>query len=300
MEAMKMTLRHLRIFICVCEEGGMTKAAAKLLMTQPSVSQVVQELEEHYENRLFERLGRRLLLTPAGEELLRYARRQVQLDLQTESAMRAFAACHHLRIGASLTIGEVALVELLEALQTAAPELQVVSEIHNTAELEAMVLQDELDLALVEGEIRSPYLVEKPFMEDELVFVDSPQHGSKTVRTPEEAAAQRFFVREEGSGTRKLFEQEMKVHELSYTAAGIYNNAEGIKRAVEAGLGITVISRRSVERELKAGSLLRFEVPGISFKRSFRLLYHKDKYISPDLQKVMDVCMTLDSPACVR
>ena len=295
-----MTLRHLRIFICVCEEGGMTKAAAKLLMTQPSVSQVVQELEEHYENRLFERLGRRLLLTPAGEELLRYARRQVQLDLQTESAMRAFAACHHLRIGASLTIGEVALVELLEALRTAAPqELQVVSEIHNTAELEAMVLQDELDLALVEGEIRSPYLVERPFMEDELIFVDSPQHGGKTVRTPEEAVSQRFFVREEGSGTRKLFEQEMKANDLPYIAAGVYNNAEGIKKAVAAGLGITVISRRSVERELRAGTLLRFEVPGISFKRSFRLLYHKDKYISPDLQKVMAVCMTLDCPDCV-
>ena len=69
--------------------------------------------------------------------------------------------------------------------------------------------------------------------------------------------------------------------------------------AVAAGLGITVISRRSVERELRAGTLLRFEVPGISFKRSFRLLYHKDKYISPDLQKVMAVCMTLDCPDSV-
>ncbi len=294
-----MTLRHLRIFICLCEEGGMTRAAAKLLMTQPSVSQAVHELEEHYENRLFERLGRRLCLTPAGEELLRYARRQVQLNLQTESAMRAFAACHHLRIGASLTIGEVALVELLTVLKVAVPKLQVVSEIHNTAELEAMVLQDELDLALVEGEIRSPYLVEKPFMEDELIFVDAPEHGRKVLRSPEDAVQRPFFVREEGSGTRKLFEQEMKAHDLHYTAAGIYNNAEGIKKAVEAGLGVTVISRRSVERELRTGRLLCFEVPGISFKRSFRMLYHKDKYISSDLQKVMEICMTLDRSSCV-
>ena len=288
-----MTLRHLRIFICVCEEGGMTKAAAHLHMTQPSVSQVVQELEEHYGNRLFERLGRRLLLTEAGAELLRYARQQVQLDLQTEAAMRAFADRHRLRIGASVTIGEVLLVDLLEGLYQQIPELEIFSEIHNTAELEAMILRDELDLALVEGQVQSEYLVEKPFMEDSLIFVERPGSGREFFRSPEELGKIRFFLREEGSGTRLLFEQEMHARGFSFEIAGVYNNAEGIKKAVRAGLGATVISRRAVAADLQAGRLQEFCVPGLSFKRSFRILHHKDKYLSADIQHVIAACAEL-------
>jgi LysR family transcriptional regulator, transcriptional activator of the cysJI operon len=289
-----MTLRHFRIFICVCEEHGMTRAADKLLMTQPSVSQVIQEMEKHYGIRIFERLGRRLFLTQAGQELLGYARQVVQLDLQTEAAMRTFAARHRLRIGASITIGEIVFVELLTYLKKEQAELEIFSEIHNTAELEEMVLTDVLDLALVEGEIQSAYLVETPFLEDELIFVDTPQHGIKPWRTKEEMERESFFVREEGSGTRKLFEQEMRAQDIVFKTAGVYNTAEGIKKAVRAGLGVTVISKRAVEADLRAGTLMRFQVPGVSFKRNFRIIYHRNKYISADLRKVIAACGQLE------
>lgn len=285
-----MTLRHFRIFICVCEEHGMTRAADKLLMTQPSVSQVIQEMEKHYGIRIFERLGRRLFLTQAGQELLGYARQVIQLDLQTEAAMRTFAARHRLRIGASITIGEIVFVELLAYLKKEQAELGIFSEIHNTAELEEMVLTDALDLALVEGEIQSAYLVETPFLEDELIFVDTPQHGTKPWRTKEEMERESFFVREEGSGTRKLFEQEMKARDIVFKTAGVYNTAEGIKKAVRAGLGVTVISKRAVDADLRAGTLMRFQVPGVSFKRNFRIIHHRNKYISADLRKVIAAC----------
>lgn len=109
-----MTLRHLAIFIKVCEENGITAAAKKLHMTQPSVSQVIQELEAHYQTLLFERLGRRIFITEAGRRLLRYSRNLINLNAQTEQAMRAFNEVYHLRIGASITIGSNFLIDLIQ------------------------------------------------------------------------------------------------------------------------------------------------------------------------------------------
>lgn len=290
-----MTFRHFGIFIAVCDTHGMTQAAEKLRMTQPSVSQAIKELEVHYGGLLFERLGRRLYLTPAGEKLLQYARHIVQLNEQAESAMRDFGAVLHLRIGASVTIGETVLIQLLCQLRAAMPEMVIFSEIHNTAELEQMVLSDALDLALVEGEVTSEYLIETAFMKDELIFVDAPQHGVHPVRNPAEVSQLPFFVREEGSGTRKLFEQEMRLKKIPFQLAGVYNNAEGIKKAVRAGLGVTVISQRSVEEELQRGDLLAFSVPGVAFARDFRMIYHRNKYISRGLKKFMDTCAEIGS-----
>ena len=166
-----MTLRHLAIFIRVCEENGITAAAKKLHMTQPSVSQVIQELEAHYQTLLFERLGRRIFITEAGRRLLRYSRNLINLNLQTEQAMRAFNEVYHLRLGASITIGSSILINLIKHITENDPSKEIFSEIHNTSELEEMLLNDNLDLALVEGEIHSEYLITKPFMDDELVFI---------------------------------------------------------------------------------------------------------------------------------
>ena len=289
-----MTLRHLRIFIAVCDEHGMTRAAEKLHITQPSVTQAVRELEEHYGLLLFERLGRRLYLTAAGEELLHYARHIVQLDAQIETAMRDFGEKFRLRIGASVTIGEAVLIELLRYLKQHAPALEIFSEIHNTAELEQMILKDELDLALVEGKVTSEYLREIPFMEDELIFVAGPQNAIAPVCPTEQLRQLSFFVREEGSGTRRLFEQEMQRKNIPFKLAGVYNNAEGIKKAVKAGLGVTVISKRTVAEELRRGELRAFSVLDVKFKRNFRMICHRNKYISQGLQSFMDACTCME------
>lgn len=232
-----MTLRHMHIFICVCDENNMTKAAARLHMTQPSVSLAIQELEQHYGIRLFERLGKRLFLADAGRKLLTYARHIVNLNEETERAMQDLGGISRLRIGASVTIGESVLVDLLQYVDQNNPRQEVLSEIHNTAELENMLLKDELDLALVEGEIQSEYLVTEAFMEDELVYVASASSiFARDGLHVEDLPQTKFFIREQGSGTRDLFEQEMKEKQLKYKVAGIYNNAEAIKKQWKQGL----------------------------------------------------------------
>lgn len=292
-----MTLRHMRIFICVCDENNMTKAATKLHMTQPSVSLAIHELESHYKILLFERLGRRLFITEAGQLLLLYARHLVNLNLQAEAAMQSYGEHYKLRIGASVTIGESVLVDLVQYMYKINPQQEIFSEIHNTAELETLLLEDDLDMALVEGKIQSEYLIVQPFMSDELIFIVSPQSSilEKDEVTLSDLAELRFFVREAGSGTRELFENTMQQHDMKIRIAGAYNNAEAIKKAVIAGLGASVISRRAVSQELAQGNLASFKVKNIAFKRNFCVVYHKNKYLSPVLQSMIDLCHNFES-----
>ena len=291
-----MTLRHLNIFLCVCDENNMTKAAGRLHMTQPSVSLAVQELEEHYQTLLFERLGRRLFITEAGRRLATYARHIVNLNQQTETAMRSFGLLCRLRLGASVTIGESVLVDLLQLLQRANPQQEIFSEIHNTAELETMLLRDELDLALIEGTVQSEYLISSPFMQDELIFIAAPQSVLSTQKKVVAADLDscKFSVREAGSGTRDLFEQVMQEQKLRFSIAGVYNNAESIKKAVAADLGISVISQRAVRTELARGELCTFRLPGVAFHRTFNIVHHKNKYISSELKAVIELCQKID------
>ena len=289
-------LRLWQIFICVIEEGGMTKAAAKLHMAQPSVSQAIRELEEHYGSRLFERFGHRLILTDAGECLRDYAYELLRLDAQTEAAMKVLKEQAPLRIGASVTIGESILVALLQEMAHKCPDQELISEIHNTAELETMLLNNDLDIALVEGEIQSDYIKETIFMTDELIFIAAPTSPIATKKNiaPSDLKSQRFYIREKGSGTRMLFEAVMVKAHITYGIAGVYNNAESLKNAVKAGLGISVISRRSVQPELDNQSLVQLNVPGLSFRRTFRIAYHKNKYLSPILLQFMTICRHLE------
>lgn len=193
-----------------------------------------------------------------------------------------------MRVGATLSVGESVFIPLLCRFKNKLPKQTIFSRIHNTAALEQSLLQDDLDIALVEGTIESEHLHEIPFMEDELIFVAAP--GSKATLTLEELAACPFILREEGSGTRNLFEQVMREHHIAPKIAGVYNNSASIKQAVMTGLGITALSRRVVEREIGDGSLAQLAVPHISFQRNFRMVHHANKYITPTLELFMKIC----------
>lgn len=287
-----MTLRHFQILLYVHDEGGMTRAAEKLHISQPSVSQAIRELEEHYGTRLFERLGKKLFLTTAGDELLQYARHIAGLVDQSESAMRDFAKGSPLRIGATLSVGESVFIPLLDSFRKSCGQ-RVFSYIHNTATLEKALLNDELDLALVEGTIHSPYLKESPFMADELVFLAAPE--SKLPHTSDDLARLEFITREEGSGTREIFMRIMAEKGLTPRIVATYNNSESIKQAVMAGFGVAVLSERVAQRELMAGELIKFAIPGISFTRSFRIVCHINKYLTPAMERFIGLCQKFDA-----
>ncbi|SFP70435.1 MULTISPECIES: LysR substrate-binding domain-containing protein [Ruminobacter] len=284
-----MTFRHFKIFLQVYESGGMTKASEALFISQPTVSQAIKELEEHYHTKLFERLGKRLYLTPAGKKLLHYVKHIVGLMSQTESALRDYSDVSPLRVGATLSIGESVFIPLLSELKSKFPRRIIYSNIHNTAILEELLLKDELDVALIEGKVQSEFLRRIPFMDDELIFVDAP--STPKIRKLSDLEKLYFITREFGSGTRTLFEGELNKHNICPHIIGVYNNSESIKQAVKAGFGVSALSRRIVEKDLNEGTLMEFTVPEISFKRVFNIVHHENKFITPVLEYFMSICL---------
>ncbi|MDN5322551.1 MAG: LysR family transcriptional regulator, transcriptional activator of the cysJI operon [Clostridia bacterium] len=286
-----MTLRHLRIFIEVCDSGGMTAAAKKLYMAQPSVSQAIAELERHYNVKLFERFGRKLYITAAGKRLLSYARHIINLYNRTECEIREISEKGILRVGASVTVGTCILSEVIKTFMNHCLDVEVRTFVDNTKVIEEMILSDKIDVGLVEGFIHSPDIIEEPFYDDELVLICHSKHpwADKGCIEAKELDACPFIIREQGSGTRELFEAEMANAGLKWTTVGVYNNAESVKNAVAAGLGVAVVSRLAVEREAQMGTIKIVEIKGLRFMRKFNFVYHRNKFFSKAMQKFKEV-----------
>lgn len=286
-----MTLRHFRIFVEVCDTMNMTQAAERLFMSQSAVSQAIAEMEAHYGVRLFERLSRKLYLTQAGRELLGYARHMIGMNAQIEADMKTLQRNGLLRIGASVTVGAHVLPELVAEFRKVSAETRIQVEENNTAAVENMILQDGVDFGLVEGETVSPDVRSRAFLEDELVLICGAGHpfASEEVVEPHELEREPFIIREKGSGTRRTFEDKMAANDLSFQTAWTCNNADTIKNAVAVGLGVSVISWRAVQDEVRAGRLCRKRVRGIEFKRWFKEVHHKNKYFTEPMKKFMSL-----------
>lgn len=287
-----MTLRHFKIFVAVCDKMNMTKASETLFMSQSAVSQAISELENHYGIRLFERLSRKLYLTQAGEKLMSYARYIIKLNTELENDMKTLHENGSIRIGASVTVGAYVLPKFVSHFQKVYPETDIQVYEENTTKIEKMLLHDEIDIGLVEGETTNSDILNKPFMDDELILICGACHRFAKLPyvEPCELQKEKFIIREKGSGTRKTFEDKMIENELTWKASWICNNTDTIKIAVAEGLGVSVISRNSVTNELSSGTLCEIPVKGIKFKRKFKIIYHKNKYLTETMKRFIDLC----------
>ncbi|NLZ92612.1 MAG: LysR family transcriptional regulator, partial [Firmicutes bacterium] len=201
-----MTIRHLRIFIEVVKSGSMSAAAAKLYISQPTVSQAIRELEEHYGVLLFNRLNRRLYITDAGKKLFSYAQTVVKQFDDLEEKMFSLNKKEKIKIGSTITVGESILSDIINRFTKKEPTIEVYSYMNNTQVIENKLLKSEIDIGIVEGKIKSPDLISMPEVEDYLVLICSTKHPfakRKIIKLPE-LANESFAMREKGSGTREL------------------------------------------------------------------------------------------------
>ena len=288
-----MTLRHFRIFVAVCDSMNMTAAAQSLFMSQSAISQAISELEKYYDVRLFERLSRKLYLTQAGEKLLSYARHMLRMNVEVEKDMKSLHETGSIRIGASVTVGANVLPKLVSAFKQLNPEASIEVFEDNTQQVEKLILHDKIDIGLVEGETTSPDIVNTPFMDDELVLICGAAHrfAGLSMIEPHELEKEDFIIREKGSGTRKTFEDVMTANKLSWKVTWTCNNADTIKTAVAQGLGVSVISKRAVEKEAVLGTLCTKSINGIWFDRKFKIAYHKNKYLTDPMKKFINLCI---------
>lgn len=290
-----MTLRHMKIFCALCDAGcNTTKAAGHLNMTQPAVSLAIKELEQYYGIVLFDRIGRRLQITSAGENFLQYARRITAQFDDMEREMRNWDSAGILRVGASLTIGSQFLPHYVKAFSHQQPGTQIQVIVSSSDTLEQALMSNQLDFALIEGISHNPAMHMEEYMEDRLSIIASPQSGFRQdqVLPLDQFCRQPFLLREPGSGTREVFDRAAE-------AVGIYirpiwesSSNTALIHAVVNGLGLAVLPQRMVQGALERGLVVSIGAEGIDLRRSFYIIHHKDKYLTPTVRAFLDLCRT--------
>ncbi len=286
-----MTLRHIRIFLAVCDNGcNVTRAAEALYMAQPAVSAAIRELEEEYGVRLFDRLSRRFYITEAGKRFYEYASRMASLYSDMEREMRSWSSGGVLRAGCSITAGSRLMPEYVSKFGEQHPEIQVLVSVEPSERLEKRLLRNELDFAIIEGEVHEPGLTGEAYLEDILLPVAAPGCFSDAPLSQERFRQQKFLLREKGSGTREVFDRATGAAGFSVQPVWESASNTALLHAAAKGLGIAVLSRRLTEDFIRQGRLCPLTVEGLRFSRQFRLVYHQNKYLSPAARDFMELC----------
>ncbi len=280
-----MNLNQLKVFCEVVERKGFTRAAEALYLTQPAVSRQVQELERHYGVELFEQLGKRIYPTEAGNTLYTYAKQVFHTldDLEVEINQLKGLKAGHMRIAASATAGTYLLPPLLGSFKRKYPGVEVTLEIHNSQQVERLLLmQHHLDLGVTERPVQEPALYSEPFDTDELVVIVSADHplAERETLSPTDLEGERFIFREQGSGTRTLLDEEFSRLGLRVRPIMELGSTAAVKQAVAAGLGVSIVSWRSIRLEVAAGLLKTVRCPDMRLVREIRFVHHKDKRLS--------------------
>lgn len=293
-----MTIRHLKIFIAVAETGKMSSAAEKLYLSQPTVSQAIRELEEHYHILLFERLSKRLYITVEGKQLLTYARQVVEQFDALEEKMIDAGGRERLRIGVTLTIGSCIMPTLIRRFEEKCPMTDLYTCVGNTKSIEEKLLEAELDVAVVEGMVRSAELVSSPVVKDCLVLACGRQHplAAKRELTAEDLRGQKFVMRKSGSGTRMLLENYLAKRGISIDIKIEADCIEMIQSAIVENGCLAVVSVRLLEHAVRKGKVCIFYNESGEWDRTFKLVYHKNKHVTLSMKSLGSMLADYEEP----
>lgn len=282
-----MTIRDLEIFVAVAESGKIGAAAKKLYISQPTVSHVISQMEADYHVKLFERLARKLYITETGQELLQYARHILANFRDMEHYLNHASEQLCVHIGATLTVGSFFLADMISEFEAKNPKIRVRVYIDNTKNIVQKILEGSLDLAVVEGEIHSGEVVAKVVYEDEMVLICGKRHpfaSRKSIRL-EELKNQDCVLREEGSGTRDFLIHLTERRGIPIVEKWVCHSSDSIINIVAAGQGVSVLSKSLVLHE---PDVVQVPIENVSLHRQFRLVFHRDKYLSTALKNLME------------
>lgn len=280
-----MTLEQLRIFIAVAERQHVTKAARALNLAQSAASHAIATLEARHDTKLFDRIGRRIELTEAGEAFLAEARAVLARVERAELALSEFGTLQRgtLVVQASQTIASYWLPRHLVAFRRRHPRISIRLTVGNTAQVAAAVESGTAELGFVEGAVEKTHFASVPVARDQLIIVVSPEHpwAERKDVTVSELMEAEWVLREPGSGTRSAFEDAMRVacaQDRALRIALELPSNEAVRAAVEAGMGATALSASVAASSIEAGLLcqVHFQLP----EREFHVLRHSNRVLS--------------------
>ncbi|MFZ7944855.1 selenium metabolism-associated LysR family transcriptional regulator [Neobacillus sp. 19] len=283
-----MNFDHLKVFYTVAREKSFSKTAKILHMSQPNISSQIRQLEEFLDTKLFKRTTRKVDLTQAGEILFQSAEKIIYIIHQTQKDITLLSNSTHgvLNIVASLTLGEQILPRMIGHFKKEFPHVQIVLEINNSEQIIEKLKNEKIHIGFVQSMINSPEYRQRYFFEDELIFIaakDYILHDSldcqKTLSL-DEIYSLPFILREAGSGTRQLIEEQLIKMNLFPSKLNVIlelDNTQSIKSAVEAGIGISIISKASVQHELSLKTIRELSIQDLQLKRFFYSVYDERK-----------------------
>jgi DNA-binding transcriptional LysR family regulator len=295
---MRLTLRQMEVLVEIAHSRSATAAGDTLSMSQSAVSAALAELEAQIGERVFDRVGKRLVLNDSGRLLLPRAMAILDQTRGIEALFSAGAAA--LRIGASSTVGNAILPGIMAEFCREFPAAQFCLRVGNTQAIAEAVAQFEVDLGLVEGACHRDDLAIQPWLRDALVVVcapDSPLAGREV--SLDELRAARWLLREAGSGTRETVETLLLEHLHGFERAMVLGSSEAIRGAAIAGLGLTCIPRRLVRDALDHGHLVTVRSPLPPMHRTLYIVHHQKKTFSQPLQRFLQFCQTWQDDSSV-
>lgn len=282
--SMHISLRQLSVFAAVARQLSYTRAAEELHLSQPAVSMQVRQLEEEVGLPLFERIGKRIVLTEAGREVHQYSRlieRSLQ-DMEEVIASLKGVSCGQLQVAVASTVNYFA-PRLMAVFQQRYPGISLRLDVTNRESLVQMLDGNTIDLVLMGVPPEDVEVESEAFLDNPLVVIAPPEHPLASVPgiPMERLAEETFVMREEGSGTRQAMERFFAERDLGIRHGMQMTRNEAVKQAVRSGLGLGVVSLHTIELELETGRLVILDVEDFPDHRQWYLVYRRGKRLSP-------------------
>lgn len=278
-------MRKYEVFYNFGKILNMTKTAEKLYISQSAVSQTIKELEKELNVKLFEKINKKNYLTHEGEIFFEYSKKILSLHREVTETI---GKSSKIRIGASTTIGIYVLPQIIQYfLEKYNNEIEVSIKIENTENIVNYIMDNELDFAYIEGNVENTEILSDFFLTDELIFIDKYSESPREIKVAD-LENEKIILREKGSGTRDIFQRRMQKENIKFNLSFELGNTEAIKRVVQAGMGISCLSKRTVQQEIQEKQLSRIYLDDIPIFRDFKFIRHKDKLITNNMQRFID------------
>lgn len=288
-----MNLNQLKIFYMAAKNGSLSAAAEELFITQPAVTKGIQRLQEFYEIKFVDHIGKKLVLTDAGEVLFGIAEKIFELESQAEESIRDFQQRKkgHIRILSSESFGDYYLPQIIIPFSKAHPLVRISMNILPTELVVENTATLNNDIGFISYPVENKKLKVREVLEDQLVIITPVNHPltKKSQLKANDLNGQFIIMHEQDSAPRRVIEDYVRKHKISVKIPLEMSSNRAIKRAVAEGIGIALISRKVANEQIQARQLKAIPLSDPSMNRKFYMVHHKDKYISESLQSFIDM-----------
>jgi DNA-binding transcriptional LysR family regulator len=288
-----MNLNQLKLFYLAIKRNSLTDAAAELNITQPAVTRGIKRLQEYYEIQFVERVGKKLVLTKAGQALYDMADKIFTMEKMAEERIRSFQVGQgrQIIIHTSESFGAYYLPAMIHQFQAANPAVTVKVDILPTDKVVDTTIALQNDIGFISCPVKQCVLIQKEILEESLVIIVSSGHrlADRTTLTPRDLEGEAMIMHEHGSAQQRAVDSFTDQHDVKVSKLLEFSNNEAIKRAVAEGDGIALISEKAADEEIRTGKLIAIPLIDPPVSRTFYLIHRKEKFISGPLANLLEV-----------